>query len=109
MFSVRGISPYRFKKALVRERRRLYSPWFNSLNVEEMMMHTICYSDPYALMTITNSPIIMCRSVLYRLLGDLFFDQQAHFLVHSSDIFSIVGMVLILYVKLSIFREDRHK
>ena len=109
MFSIRGISPYRLKKAIVRERQRIYSPLFNSLNIEEMIIHTICYSDPYALMTVTNSPIIMCRSVVYRLLGDLFFDQQAHFLVHSSDIFSIAGMMLILYIKLRVVQEDRHK
>lgn len=109
MFSMRGVSPYKFKKLIVRERKRMYSPMFNSMNVEEMMMQTICYSDPYALMTVTNSPIIMCRSVLYRLVSELFFDQQAHIFVHSSDLLSCVGLILVLYMKLNLLREDRYK
>jgi hypothetical protein len=97
MFTIRGISKFKVMKTYVRERRKMFDPQL--LSYEETLVQAICWSDPYAMMTITNSPSSLCRSVVSRLLGDLFFDQQAHIFAHSSDFISLILLIVILQLK----------
>lgn len=94
MFCIRGASRYSILKSYVRERRRLYSPELLH-NIEETLVQTLCWTDPYAMLTVTNYPSLS----VYRLICELFFDQQAHSYIHSSDFVSMMVLVVLLRMK----------
>lgn len=100
MFSIRGVSRYKILKNYVRERRRLYSPSLLH-NIEDTLVQTLCWTDPYAMLTITNYPSLS----IYRLICELFFDQQAHSFVHSSDFLSMMVLVILLRLKSDMLHE----
>lgn len=96
MFAIRGISKFKIMKTIVRERRKMFDPSLSS--IEETVVQTVCLSDPYAMMTATNMSSYS-SSYLCRLVVDLFFDQQAHLFAHSSDILSLIIIMVIVHVK----------
>jgi hypothetical protein len=93
MFCLRGVSKYRVLRSYVREKRRLYSAPIQG--IEDAIVQALCWTDPYAMLTITNYPSLS----VYRLVCELFFDQQAHSYVHSSDVVSLVALVVLIRMK----------
>lgn len=102
MFFSKPCSRYTILKKVVRERRKLYQAQYS--NVQEAIIQALCWTDPYAMLTITNYPSIGI-SCVYRLVCELFFDQQAHSYVHSSDIVSFVVLVLLMQTKLHMLKH----
>lgn len=95
MFLLRGKNKYKLLKNYARERRRLYLAPIHLRGVDDAIVQALCWTDPYAMLTITNYPSLS----IYRLICELFLDQQAHSYVHSSDILSLVVLVVIIRMK----------
>ena len=102
MFLSRCCNRYTVLKQIVKERRRLYQTQFS--NAQEAVIQALCWTDPYAMLTITNYPYVRVGSI-YRFIGELFFDQQAHSYVHSSDIFSFIVLVVLMQMKLQMLKQ----
>lgn len=75
-------------------------------NFEEPIVQAMCWTDPYAVLTVANNSYYQRRSIILRIVGDLFFDQQARSFFHSSDILSFVLLVVLFHVKLDLIKQE---
>lgn len=101
MFSLPRVSRYHFCKILVRQRK----PFLELIkNLEEPVVQAICWTDPYAVVTVANNPYFQWRSTVTRLVSELFFDQHAREIFHSSDVMSFVLLVILFQIKIDMIK-----
>lgn len=69
------------------------------------MVQAMCWTDPYAVVTVANNPLFQWRSTVTRLVSEIFFDQHAREIFHSSDVFSFVLLVILFQIKIGMIKE----
>lgn len=98
-----AINRFRILKGVVHQRRRVYmtaTQYYKG--VEEAVVHALCWTDPYALVSVNNYP----SATVYRLMSELFFDHQARLCSHASfDTVSFLLVVIIMKVKLNMLKQ----
>lgn len=103
MFSLPRFSRFGFQRLCIIHKRRLMT---YATKLEEPIVHAVCWTDPYALLTVANNATFMWRSSASRLVGELFFDQQARNLFHSTDVITFVLLILFFHIKLDVIKQE---
>lgn len=102
MFSRPRMTRYKVIRTVLKHRHIITT---TVRDFEEPVVQAICLTDPYALVTAVNSPRMQTRFTVIRLVGELFFDQQARTLFHSSDVTTFILLVCILHVKHDLVKQ----
>jgi hypothetical protein len=72
-------------------------------NMEEVIMHALCWIDPYAILSVSNTSFYSTTAC--RLIYEAFFDQQMQAYFHSFDILSFVLILVFMQVKLHFSKQ----
>ena len=102
MFSLPRLSRYRFCKIVLRQRKSFLE---TIKNLEEPVVQAMCWTDPYAVVTVANNPYFQWRSTVSRLVSEVFFDQHAREIFHSSDVMSFVLLVILFQIKSDMIKQ----
>ena len=106
MFSCPRLTRYKVYRVVLKHKHVITT---TVRNFEEPVVQAICWTDPYALVTVVNSPRMQTRYTVIRLVGELFFDQQARTLFHSSDVTTFILLVCMFHVKDDLVKQASRK
>jgi len=102
MFSMKRGLKNKVLRMIVKHRKRI--PY--TMPYHEPIVHIIGLNDPYALLTLANSPTYHGNTVMYRMISDVFFDQQYHAFMQSSDVVSLLLVLYLFHLKLSLEKQQ---
>jgi hypothetical protein len=91
----------RMLRVIAKQKRRM--PYV--VPYQDPIVHIIGMNDPYALLTLANSPTYYGNEVVMRIVSDLFFDQQCREFLHSSDGMSMLLVLYLFHLKSSLEKQ----